>query len=358
VLVPVTFALMLALTLRPIVRQLKRRGMPVPLASATVITLVIAVFLTGVTYLVGPAKDWIDNAPQDLKTVSQRLSPIWSQWKQIQETSEELENLGETTSKAEAPPPVEDGVADGIAGRPHDQVDVAATTLQGTERRSEPVEVEVRQPRLESNLIILSSAGSFLTEAVVALVLTFFLLTSSDVLINNVLRMLPTMRDKRKIVELVYNVEQGISSYLLTVTCINIGLGFVEAVAMWLLGMPNPALWGAVCCVLNFIPYLGAMIGSIIVFLVAVLTFDKLGYAALVPIVYFAINAIEGNVVTPAILGKSMQLNPVIVFLFLTFWGWMWGIPGAILAVPILAVLKIGFDQFERTRPIATLLTG
>ena len=146
--------------------------------------------------------------------------------------------------------------------------------------------------------------------------------------------------------------------FLLTVACINVGLGIVEGLAMWLLGMPNPALWGVLCCVLNFIPYLGAMVGAIIVFFVAVLTFDTLEYAMVVPATYFAINAIEGNVVTPAILGRSMQLNPVIVFLFLTFWGWMWGISGAILAVPLLTVLKIGFDHFERTRPIGTLLAG
>jgi predicted PurR-regulated permease PerM len=98
------------------------------------------------------------------------------------------------------------------------------------------------------------------------------------------------------------------------------------------------------------------MLGTVIVFLVAVLTFDSLGYAALVPMTYAVITAVEGNVVTPAIVGRSMQLNPVIVFLFLTFWGWMWGIGGALLAVPLLTVLKIGFDQFERTKPIGTLL--
>jgi predicted PurR-regulated permease PerM len=122
--------------------------------------------------------------------------------------------------------------------------------------------------------------------------------------------------------------------------------------------MPNPALWGAMCCVLNFIPYVGAMAGTMVVFLVAVLTFDSLGYACLVPAVYFAITAVEGNLITPALLGRSMSLNPVMVFLFLVFWGWIWGIGGALLAVPLLAMLKIGFDQFERTRPVGTLLGG
>jgi predicted PurR-regulated permease PerM len=338
VIMPVAFALLLTLTLRPVVRHLKRRGLPLPAGTAAVLLLVIAALLIGITYLVGPAKDWIDTGPEKLKLVGERLSPLRNQWQQIQEASEELEDLAQ-------------GTADEKSGAFWDWFSPA-------ERDSEPVAVEVRQPRLASNLMVLNSAGSFLAATVVTFVLAFFLLSAGDVLINNVLRILPSMREKRNAVELVHNVEQGISSYLFTVTCINVVLGVVQGVAMWLLGMPNPALWGAMCCVLNFIPYLGALIGTIVVFLVAVLTFDTLAYAALVPATYFAITALEGNLFTPAILGRSMSLNPVMVFLFLTFWGWMWGIGGALLAVPLLAMLKIGFDQFERTKPMGTLLGG
>ena len=327
------------------------------MASALVIVLVVTSLLVGVTYLVGPAKQWIDSAPDNLRAAGERLAPVWSQWKEIQDTSEQLENLGEETTNSEPDPAVVSAVEDGVTGRPPAPVDDPQSTLRNKSRQAEPVEVEVKPPRLESNLIILSSAGSFLTEAVVTLVLTFFLLTSSDSLINNVLKTLPAMRDKRKVVELVYSVERGISSYLLTVTCINICLGIVEGIAMWLLGMPNPALWGAVCCVLNFVPFLGALVGTVIVFLIAVLTFNSLEYAVVIPIVYWGLTAIEGNFVTPAVLGRSMQLNPIVVFLFLTFWAWMWGVAGAILAVPLLAVLKIGFEQFERTRPISTWIT-
>jgi predicted PurR-regulated permease PerM len=339
VIMPVAFALVLTLTFRPVVRHLKRRGLPLPAGSAAVLLLVLSAFLAGVTYLVGPAEEWIDTGPDKLRQVAERLSPLRNQWAQIQEASEELEDLAQGKSDEE-------------------QADTVWSWFAADRAASQPVEVEVRQPRLVSNLIILNSAGSFLAGTVVMFVLAFFLLSSGDVLINNVLRMLPSMREKRNAVELVYNVEQGISAYLFTVTCINVALGVVQGVAMSLLGMPNPALWGAMCCVLNFIPYLGAMLGTIIVFLVAVLTFDTLGHASLVPGVYFAITAVEGNLVTPAMLGRSMSLNPVMVFLFLTFWGWIWGIGGALLAVPLLAMLKIGFDQFERTRPIGTLLGG
>ncbi len=337
VIMPVAFALLL--TLRPVVRHLKRRGLPLPAGSAAVLLLVITALLIGITYLVGPAKDWIDTGPEKLKLVGERLSPLRNQWVQIQEASEELEELAQGKSADEQP-------------------GTFWNWFSPAERDPEPVAVEVKQPRFASNLMVLNSAGSFLAATVVTFVLAFFLLSAGDVLINNVLRILPSMREKRNAVELVRNVEQGISSYLFTVTCINVVLGVVQGVAMWLLGVPNPALWGAMCCVLNFIPYLGALLGTIVVFLVAVLTFDTLAFAALVPATYFAITALEGNLITPAILGRSMSLNPVMVFLFLTFWGWMWGIGGALLAVPLLAMLKIGFDQFERTKPIGTLLGG
>ena len=170
--------------------------------------------------------------------------------------------------------------------------------------------------------------------------------------------MTPTFRDKRKVVEMVHEVERGVSSYLLTVTLINIALGVVIGLAMWLMEMPNPALWGAMATTLNFIPYLGAMAGTIVVFLVAVFSFDSLAYASLVPVVYFGCTALEGNFVTPSLLGRNMSMNPIVVFLSLVFWGWMWGVGGALIAVPTLAILKIGLDQFDRTRPIGTLLGG
>lgn len=334
---PVAFSLLVALTLRPVVRHLKRRGLPLPAGAAIVLMIVITALLAGVTYLVEPAKSWIDSGPTKLREVGERLSPLRYQWAQIQQASEALKELAKGT------PEVEAGVS---------PIPLSVTAAHVTE----PVPVEVQQPRLTSNLMVLNSAGSFLGGAVMTFVLAFFLLSAGDTLINNILRILPSMREKRNAVELVHNVEHGISSYLFTVTSINVVLGVVETVAMWGLGMPNPALWGAMCCVLNFIPYLGAFLGTVIVFLVAVLSFDSIAYATLVPAVYFGITAIEGNLVTPAILGRSMSLNPIMVFLSLTFWGWMWGIGGALLAVPLLTMLKIGFDQFERTKSLGTLL--
>ncbi|MFG0331972.1 MAG: AI-2E family transporter, partial [Maioricimonas sp. JB049] len=130
------------------------------------------------------------------------------------------------------------------------------------------------------------------------------------------------------------------------------------AAARWLLGLPNALLWGVMATLVNFVPLLGALCGVAVIFLVSLLTFDSIAFALLPPFVFWIITTTEGNFITPMVLGKSMSLNPFVVFLFLTVWAWMWGIGGAFLAVPILAVLKVGFDQFERTRPLGTLLGG
>jgi predicted PurR-regulated permease PerM len=223
---------------------------------------------------------------------------------------------------------------------------------------NERVPVEVYQPKLTTGLVLLSSTGIVVGEWVVTLLLTFFLLTYGDELINNILKILPSIREKRKTVEFVYAVEQSISRYLLTVSCINLILGLLIGTAMWLLGMPSAVLWGAMATILNFVPFIGAIVGSFIVFLVAILSFDSLVYASMIPIVYFSLTALEGNIITPHLLGRSMSLNPIIVFLSLTFWGWMWGIGGAVVAIPIIAALKVGFEHFQSTQQISLLLSG
>jgi predicted PurR-regulated permease PerM len=352
ILMPMVLAITLTLTFRPAVRAMKRRGIPMAVSAGMVILTLVGVALIGTIYLAEPARDWIQGAPDDLREVSNRLHGVRDSLLELQQASQKLEDLASGEPAAETTEEPETPTAE--SGTP---AELGSRLDEGGESEADsPVAVEVRQPRLMTGLQALGSAGTVLGSLVLTLVLTYFLLSGSDALINNVLHILPSMREKRNVVELVYNVERGISAYLSTVTCINAGLGVCIGLAMWALGMPNPALWGVMGALLNFVPYLGAMVGTIVVSLVAVLSFDSIGHAALVPLTYFALTAVEGNFITPTILGRSMSLNPVMVFLALTFWGWMWGIVGALLAVPILTMLKIGFDQFERTRPIGTLL--
>ena len=135
-------------------------------------------------------------------------------------------------------------------------------------------------------------------------------------------------------------------------TLINVGVGVAVGVGVWLLQMPNPVLWGVLACVLTYIPYLGAVVGIGILGLAALLAFDDLGHALAVPGVYLVVSFLEGNFITPLVLGRRLTLNPVVIFVGLLFWFFLWGIPGALLAVPILAICKIVCDHVDTLAPI------
>ena len=162
----------------------------------------------------------------------------------------------------------------------------------------------------------------------------------------------------REAVEIARATESSISTYLLTTAVVNVTEGIAVAGAMYLLGMPNPALWGALVAVFEFIPYLGATAMVVILTIASLTTFDNTGQALLVPAAFLGINLIQGNLVSPTLLGHRLALNPVAIFVGLAFWYWVWGIPGAFLAVPLMATLKIVCDHVEALASFGEFLGG
>jgi predicted PurR-regulated permease PerM len=167
----------------------------------------------------------------------------------------------------------------------------------------------------------------------------------------------PTLTNKKRAVEIARETERQVSAYLLTITLVNALLGAVLGTTVWLLGLPNPALWGAMAFVLNFIPYLGPLIGIVVLGVVALVTFPGLGQALLVPAVYFLLHGVETNIITPLVLVRRLTLNPVVMFLWLSLWFWLWGIPAAILAVPMLKTLKIFCDNIPQLAQVGQFLS-
>jgi predicted PurR-regulated permease PerM len=188
-------------------------------------------------------------------------------------------------------------------------------------------------------------------------ILVYFLLAYDGVFLGKIVKTLPRFNDKKKAVCILQEIEQHVSRYLLTVTLINIGLGIAVGTTVGLLGLPNPVLWGALVAVLNFVPYLGALTGIVCMTIGAALSYPSLGYALLFPACYLVLASIEGNLVTPFVMGRSLTLNPVVILLSITFWGWLWGIAGIILAVPILAAFKIFCAHVEQMEPVAEFLS-
>jgi predicted PurR-regulated permease PerM len=315
---PILLAWILSSLLAPIVRLFKRVHIPEPLSALLIILALLGMLSLGAYRLSDPAAEWIQRAPQSLSGVRAKLQRIMRPVQGVQETTKELEKI---------------------------------TTL-GKDQKT--TEVEIKKPGLGE--VVISGAKNFIVAGGVTLVLLYFLLASGDMFLLKLVKILPTLENKKRAVEIYRQIEADVSTYLAVVTLINIGFGCLIGSSMYLLVMPNPLLWGVMAAVLAYIPYLGSLIGISTVTVVAILTFDEIFRIILVPSVYFALDTIEANLVTPMILGRRLALNPVIIFIWLIFCGWIWGITGALLAVPLLAIIKIISDQVEQLAPIGEFL--
>jgi predicted PurR-regulated permease PerM len=168
---------------------------------------------------------------------------------------------------------------------------------------------------------------------------------------------IPTFHDKKRAVEMTRQIETDISFYLLNFTLVNVGLGISMSVVTALLGIPNPLLWGALVTVLNFVPYVGAITSMAILALVSFQSFESLPHALAAPAILLVLVIVTTQVITPFVLGRGLLLNPVAIFIAILLWGWLWGIIGVLLAVPLLASFKIICERVERLHPIAEFLT-
>ncbi len=320
IMLPTTIAFMLALTFRPVVRRMRRYKFPDPVSAGLILIVVFALLIAGVLYLSGPARTWLASIPTHVDILQDKLSGVIKNFKSFAEMTEQVTNIG------------------------------------AAEQEANPVPVAIAPSRLSSGVAFLSNTGDIVGKILLVVGLTYFFLAFGDSLLNNVLKVIDTYSMKKRTVEVIYDIEKGIASYLFLVTMINAGLGIVTGIAMWALGLPNPALWGVLAFLFNFIPVFGGLVEIVVLALVSLLTFDSLLYALLPPLVFALLMGIESNLITPPMLGRSMSLNPILVFLALIFGGWFWGIGGAFLAIPLLAAAKIAFDKYDRTRPLATLL--
>jgi predicted PurR-regulated permease PerM len=319
-LLPFVLALLLSYLFRPIVRILVKGRMPSLLSAALVMALLVGLMGYGISFLATPATEWIEKAPYSLHELKQKVLPIKKPMEKVAQAGGAIESL----------------------------------TAADNQQNKTPT-VEVKQHPLTDRLM--GQTPELMVGTLTTLILLYFLLAYDGVFLGKLIKLMPTLSDKKRAVSIAHEIEGQISRYLFTVTIINCCLGFAVGTAVGLLGLPNPLMWGAMVAVLNFVPYLGALTGIICMTLGAVLSFDSLGYALLFPLSYLVIATLEGNFITPMVMGRSLTLNPVLVLLSLTFWGWMWGIVGVILAVPILAAFKIFCSHIEPMEPLAEFIS-
>jgi predicted PurR-regulated permease PerM len=203
---------------------------------------------------------------------------------------------------------------------------------------------------------VFSGTALTLSRFFTTVVILFFMLGSGDRLLRGLVEVLPKFEEKRRAVEIATEVERNISGYLLTITMMNALVGVAAGLTMWLCGVGDPLLWGATAFLLNYIPILGPLTGVVIFFAAGILTLAWPWQAMLPAAIYLLIHVAEGETITPMLLARRFTLNPLLVIVSLFFWHTIWGIPGAFLAVPLLAILKIVCDHVEPLRPLGHVI--
>jgi len=316
---PITLAFLLSFLFSPLVRILARLRIPEAVGAGLVLVVVVGAVVVAVATISQPAAQWIQQAPK--------------YWKQVQQKADGLirpaTQLNETAQKVEA-------MADGTDGNKTPKVEVKPST------------------NLVANA--LTWTKDLVTQAVVLVILLYFLLASGDMFTLKLAKVLPRVRDKKQVIAIIHETEQTISTYLFTVAVINCCLGTCVGLIMFFLGMPNPLMWGVMAALFNFIPYFGPLVGVGVLALAGVVQFDSVAQGILPAACYLCLHGIEANFVTPTVLGHRLALNPIVVFISLMFWSLLWGVIGAFLAVPILMACKIVCDHVEVLSPISELL--
>src|ERR1041385_6655184 len=316
-LLPIILALLLSYLLRPIIRGLAHLKIPLAVGSAFILIGLLAIVGYGISALAAPTAGWLEKAPQGLTEVQHKLLPVKRSVSEVTQATSELEKIASTNAETKT-----------VAVERHPITDMFF----------------MRTPELIADAVLLS-------------ILLYFLLAFDQLFITKLVKLLPTLSDKKTAVVIVHDIDSQISRYLFTITAINSCLGVAVGTAVGLLGLHNPLMWGVMVALFNFVPDLGALTGILCMTVGAVLSFDSLGYALIFPAVYLVFGTLEGSFITPWVMGHSLTLNPVIILLSLIFWGWMWGIVGVILAVPILAVFKIFCAHIKPMEPLAEFLS-
>ncbi|MBV9827874.1 MAG: AI-2E family transporter [Alphaproteobacteria bacterium] len=321
IVLPIFLAIILSAVFAPVMRFLMRLHVPRALAALLIVLSVISLFGIVGLLLSGPIADWIANMPQTLPKLEQRLRFLSTPLKSLHDALSHIQNIGQTPGGQQQP---------AVAVQQNSDLPAALLT----------------QMRVVAS-------GAFTTMLVL-----FFVLVAGDQFLRRFIEILPNFKSKRKAVEISQEIEQDISMYLVTITIMNALVGIATAGMAWATGLGSPLLWGTVAFLVNYVPILGPTAGVLLFLVTGLVTLDPLWKAFLPAGLYLLIHVIEGETVTPMLLATRFTVNPVLVMLGVVFWYWMWGVCGAILSTPLLAILKIVCDRVDGLRPLGHFIGG
>lgn len=319
VFVPIFSATVLALTFSPVRRAMGKFGVAPGFAAGIIIIGLLTLGAVILYYLSAELQAYLGDAPKFADKARRELSALFG-------TIEPVLEAGDQIDKITAPDP------------------------------SEPQTVQIREPGFIKALTHATPAA--MSQLVVALTLGFFLIASGDMFYEKLVQVMPTLKDKRKALAAARKIEEQLSSYLFTITVINAVLGVVIGLTMWLLGMPNPLIFGLAAFLLNYIPYIGSIAGITVTLLVGLVTFDGTLQGILPAFLYWVINSLEGQFLTPVLVGRRLKLNAVVIFISFALWAWVWGFMGMLLSTPILLMVKVICDNVDGLENVGKFLAA
>jgi predicted PurR-regulated permease PerM len=303
---PVTAALVVAIALVPLLEWFERRGSPSKAAAGLCVIVFLLLALFAIGSIVIPATDWVHDVPAKIPKVRAALEPVVDIYKNLDRF-------------------------------------IARTTEQIAISRSSARTVQVETPNSMLGLLT-SSAPHLLIQLFFALLVIFFFLAGWTAMRKKAIVTRGSFEGALTTARVIQQVVDATSTYLGTITVINIGLGALTAGALWLLGMPSPVMWGGIVAVANYIPYLGPIVCALLLFLGGLMTFPDVWGALLPPAVFIGFHLIEANFFTPMVVGHRLTISPLSILISLSFWAWVWGTTGALLAVPLLIIMKTVFS--------------
>jgi len=328
VFIPIALAVLFSLILTSPVEALHRRGLPRSV-SAIVVLVVLASLIGGsVNLLWTPAQNWWAAAPKTLMMMEKRSRPVARLMNRLEMLSSRAGEIGTAQLPSTA--------------------SLAGSVIQSDVREA--------QPHADMAVEILDQTRDALVGIVTVTILLLFLLAGGPPMLARMSAALAIDLQSTQTLRVINAVRVEVSRYYASIALINLGLGLSTAIAMMLLGMPNPFLWGTVAAVLNFLPYVGSATTLVLLTVVAFVTFNSLGHVAAVAASYLALATIEGQVVQPLMVGRRLELNPIMVFLALWLGGWFWGIAGIVMAVPTLLSLKVVAQHSRLGGPLTEFL--
>lgn len=308
---PVTIALVIAVALVPLLEWLERRGLPSPMAALLCVLLFLGLANAAIASVIVPATEWFARLPSRIRLIRKNLSPLIDIYSSFERFVDET----------------------------------MGSLLRNSAARGRTVTIQ--QPNSLFDYVA-TSAPHALVQMLFATLVVYFFLSSWTRMRRRTITNRGSFSSAMTTARVIQEMVDRTSAYLATITAVNIGMGILVSLMLWFAEMPSPIMWGGLVAILNYVPYFGPILAAGLLAVGGLMTFSDLGYALVPASLFIAVHLVEANVLTPMLVGRRLTINPLLILVALSFWSWVWGTAGALLAVPLLIILTTVLDAAGR----------